>query len=195
VPTSPKLPEPETGPVGVSGSAPGGAVATVVLGRVLGAFGIRGRIRIRPFTESAEGLLGQSVWVLRQAGANRVVHVEEARSHGAFVLAQIKGLGDRGQAEALRGADVMIGRDQLPAPAAGEYYWSDLIGLSVRNLNGVDLGQVTGLIAAPAHDVLRVASGPGLDQGRERLIPFVEPILREVDLTGRCVTVDWEADY
>jgi len=161
---------------------------------VFGAFGIHGWIKIRPFTESAGGLLGLSVWVLRQAGANRIVQVEEAKPHGAFVLAQIKGLGDRGQAEALRGADVMIGRDQLPPPAAGEYYWSDLIGLLVRNMNGVDLGRVTGLIAAPAHDVLRVAAGRQ-DQRRERLIPFVEPILREVDLAGGCLTVDWEADY
>ena len=169
----------------------------MVLGRVLGAFGIRGWIRIRPFTASADGLLGQSVWVLNQSGANRVVQVGESRQHGAFVLAQLKEITDRGQAEALRGADVTVGRDQLPEPDAGEYYWADLIGLSVRNVNGVDLGRVTGLIAAPAHDVLRVAAGQGKDGegGREQLIPFVEPILREVDLPGRCLTVDWEADY
>jgi 16S rRNA processing protein RimM len=191
VPTSPKLPDPD----GLSGSAPAGAATTVALGRVLGAFGIRGWIKIRPFTESADGLLGQPVWVLSRGGANRVVQVEEAKRHGAFVLAQLKGITDRGQAEALRGTDVTVGRDQLPEPEAGEYYWSDLIGLSVRNVNGVDLGRVAGLIAAPAHDVLRVAAGHGRDQGREQLIPFVEPILREVDLAGGCVTVDWEADY
>lgn len=177
----------------MSEPTPAGAAATLVLGRVLGAFGIRGWIRIRPFTESLDGLLGQSVWVLCQAGANRAVQVEAAKPHGAFVLAQLGGVSDRGQAEALRGADVTVGRDQLPAADAGEYYWSDLVGLSVRNVNGVDLGRVTGLIAAPAHDVLRVAAGPSQDH--ERLIPFVEPILREVDLAGGCVIVDWEADY
>lgn len=165
----------------------------MVLGRVLGAFGIRGWVRIRPFTESADGLLAQSSWVLCQRGVNRTVTVEEAKTHGGFVLAQLKEITDRGQAEALRGADVTIGRDQLPEPDAGEYYWSDLIGLAVRNVNGVALGRVTGLIAAPAHDVLRVAAGT--DPAQEQLIPFVEPILREVDLAGGCVTVDWEADY
>jgi 16S rRNA processing protein RimM len=166
-----------------------------VLGRVLGAFGIRGWIKVRPFTQSPDGLFGQRVWVLSQAGATRIVQVEQARPHGAYVLAQLKGVDDRGQAEALRGADVTIARDQLPEANAGEYYWSDLIGLSVRNVKGVDLGRVTGLIAAPAHDVLRVAAGQGQEQRREQLIPFVEPILREVDLTGGRVTVDWEADY
>lgn len=177
---------------------PVGAAATVVLGRVLGAFGIRGWIKIRPFTETPDGLLGQSDWTLCQAGTSRVVQVEEAKPHGVFVLAQLKGVEGRGEAEALRGADVTVGRDQLPEPEAGEYYWADLIGLSVRNVNGVDLGRVSGLLAAPAHDVLRVVAGrsrEGQEQGREQLIPFVEPILREVDLAGGCITVDWEADY
>jgi 16S rRNA processing protein RimM len=167
----------------------------VVLGRVLGAFGIRGWIKIRPFTGSLDGLLGQSVWVLNLGGASRIVQVEEAKPHGAFVLAQLREIADRGQAEGLRGADVTVARDQLPEPDAGQYYWSDLIGLTVRNVNGVDLGRVIGLIAAPAHDVLRVAAGQGQAECRERLIPFVEPILREVDLPGGCLTVDWEADY
>jgi 16S rRNA processing protein RimM len=179
----------------VSGAAPDGAAATVVLGRVLGAFGIRGWIKVRPFTESADGLLGQSVWVLNQRGARSTMHVEEAKPHGAFVLAQLKEVTDRGQAESLRGADVTVAREQLPEPDSGEYYWSDLIGLPVRNVRGVDLGRVTGLIAAPAHDVLRVSAVQGPQAGREQLIPFVEPILREVDLAGGCVTVDWEADY
>ena len=178
------------------GSAPG-AAATVVLGRVLGAFGIRGWIKIRPFTESPESLLSQAVWVLSLGSTERLVQVEEARAHGAFVLAQLKGIKERGQAEALRGADITVTRDQLPAPEAGEYYWSDLIGLSVCNLQGIELGRVTGLIAAPAHDVLRVVTDQGkdCDQFRERLIPFVEPILHKVDLAGGWVTVDWEADY
>jgi 16S rRNA processing protein RimM len=170
----------------------------VVLGRVLGAFGIHGWIKVRPFTESPDGLLSQPAWVLGQAGALRTVRVLAAREHGASVLARLEGVDDRGQAELLRGADVKVARDQLPTAEEGEYYWSDLIGLLVRNVNGVSLGRVTGLISAPAHDVLRVAADgteSALRQGGERLIPFVEPILRVVDLPGRCITVDWEADY
>lgn len=180
-------------------------MAAVVLGRVLGAFGVHGWVRIRPFTESPDGLLNQAVWVLSQGAVKRTVNVEEAKPHGAFVLALLKGVADRGQAESLRGADVTVGRDQLPEPGAGEYYWSDLIGLAVRNVRGAELGTVTGLIAAPAHDVLRVAASAtaeaeveaegGPHPRRERLIPFVEPILRAVDVAAGRITVDWEADY
>lgn len=197
VPTSPKPPDSD----GAGGPAPQGAAAAVVLGRVLGAFGIHGWVKVRPFTETADGLLGQSAWSLNQAGTTRLVQVNEAKQHGALVLAHLEGVADRGQAEALRGADVTVAREQLPAPGAGEYYWSDLIGLAVRNVNGIDLGRIAGLIAAPAHDVLRVEGTEGTGQEadhetrRERLIPFVEPILREVDLASGLVVVDWEADY
>ena len=172
----------------------------VVLGRILGAHGIHGWVKVRPFTEDSEGLLGQPVWSLRQAGVTHAAQVCEARPHGALVLARLAGIDDRGAAEALRGADVTVARAQLPAPEAGEYYWSDLIGLAVRNASGVELGRIGGLIAAPAHDVLRVVAasdvqGQATEAPLERLIPFVEPILREVNLTSGFVVVDWEADY
>lgn len=172
-----------------------------MLGRILGAFGIQGWVRIRPFTESFDGLLEQPQWTLRLRGNERQIAVEECKPHGGALLAKLEGIADRTDAEGLRGADVTVRREQLPAVEAGEYYWNDLIGLVVRNVRGVELGRIKGLIAAPAHDVLQVESrtaasieGAG-EQQREQLIPFVEPILREVDLAGGSVTVDWEADY
>lgn len=121
----------------------------------------------------------------------------EARPHGTLVLARLEGIVDRGAAEALRGADVMVSREQLPAPETGEYYWSDLIGLAVRNTGGTELGRIAGLIAAPAHDVLRVVADGAVEgqAAQERLIPFVDPILREVNMSSGFVVVDWEVDY
>src|SRR6187397_2043392 len=146
----------------------------VVLGAVLGAFGIRGWVKIKPLSRDPESLLSQPVWGLTQRGTTREVQVEEVKEHGGAVLARFAGIGDRGEAEALRGAEVTVLREQLPAAATGEYYWSDLIGLAVRNLEDVELGKVSGLIEAPAHDVLRVATGEA--GSAEQLIPFVEPI-------------------
>ncbi len=166
-----------------------------MLGRVLGAFGIQGWIRIRPFTDNLDSLLEQNEWILRRADLTKAVRVEEAKAHGAFVLARLAALTDRGDAEEWRGWDVTVPRDRLPEPAAGEYYWSDLIGLAVVNRSGLELGQVAGLIEAPAHDVLRVATGKDGEKGGEQLIPFVEPIVYAVDIGARRITVDWEADY
>ena len=166
----------------------------IALGRVLGAFGVKGWIRIRPHGADPGSLLTQRIWELTGLPAHdgeRAVQVEEVKEHAGSVLARIAGIDDRTAAEALRGAEVSVRREQLPAAGPGEYYWADLIGLAVRNLEGVALGTVSGLIAAPAHDVMCVAKG----EGPERLIPFVEPIVRGVDLAGRTITVDWQEDY
>ena len=162
-----------------------------MLGVVLGAFGIQGWVRIKPLGFDTTSLLTLNDWTLTLGRQSLAVRVEESKQHSGSVLAKIKGIDDRDQAEARRGAEVSVLRNQLPDAGPGEYYWSDLIGLSVRNVEGVALGRVAGLIEAPAHDVLRVA-GEG---GREQLIPFVEPIVRSVDLESRAITVDWQQDY
>lgn len=177
---------------------------SVVLGRVLGAFGVQGWVRIKPFTESFDGLIEQPVWTLRRSsddGAARFTVIEQ-KVHGGSLLAKLQGIDDRTAAEGLRGADVTVPRDELPPAEDGEYYWNDLIGLAVRNSRGVELGRITGMIAAPAHDVLRVQAGAiegsqllQSSPSREQLIPFVEPIVLSVDVTGGSVVVDWEADY
>lgn len=158
---------------------------------MLGAFGIQGWLRIKPLGNDMQSLLTIREWTLWLHDVNSRWRVEEAKEHSGAVLARIAGIDDRNGAEAWRGAEVAVFREQLPEAAHGEYYWNDLIGLAVRNVDGIDLGRVEGLIEAPAHDVLRVI-GEG---GREQLIPFVEPILREVDLGSAAITVDWQKDY
>ena len=164
----------------------------MVLGRVLGAFGVRGWIRIKPLGRNADSLLDQPVWGMCRDGDAADVRVEDVKEHSGSVLAKVVGIDDREAADALRGADVTVPREALPAAAQGEYYWADLIGLAVRNEQGIMLGTVTGLIEAPAHDVLRVAED---GSAREQLIPFVEPIVRAVDVVGGSITVDWQKDY
>ena len=168
-----------------------GNAVPIVLGRILGAWGVQGWIRIKSFGDEDGGLLEQTAWRLRHDGAAREVEVLEAKPHGGDIVARLAGIADRTEAERLRGWDVTIERSQLPEPEAGEYYWSDLIGLLVRNPRGVELGRVEGLIAAPAHDVLRVKTPANAEQ----LIPFVAPIVVAVDPAGGTVTVEWEADY
>ena len=163
-----------------------------MLGRVLGAFGVRGWLKVKPLGRDAESLLTHPVWRIEGKGPMRELEVEEVKEHGGVVLAKAAGIEDRGQADALRGADVTIARAVLPEAAPGEYYWSDLIGMTVKNEQGLVLGAVSGLIDAPAHDVLRVAAP---DEARELLIPFVEPIVCSVDVAGRSITVDWQKDY
>jgi 16S rRNA processing protein RimM len=168
----------------------------ILLGRIHGAFGVRGELKLESFTEPARGILGYQPWLLRGAnGSEREVEGARGRETAKGIVATLPGIDDRDAAEALRGTEVWVPRSALPPPAPGEYYWVDLEGLRVANLDGVDFGTVSHLFATGANDVL-VARGATSEDGRERMIPFIVPdYIRSVDFEAGQVTVDWDADF
>jgi 16S rRNA processing protein RimM len=161
----------------------------VVMGRMAGAHGVRGWVKVQVFTQQSDGLLPFRTWWLGRDGDWRPFQVEEAAVHGRSIIAKLAGCEDREGAAALRGAEVALPREQLPASEAGEYYWSDLQGVQVRNLDGSTLGVVTGLLETGANQVLVVQAE------RERLIPFVEAVVKSVDLAQGSIVVDWGVDF
>jgi 16S rRNA processing protein RimM len=164
------------------------------VGYVSGAFGITGSIRVMPFSDEADALLSVKTWWLDKPGLQSV-KIRTAKMHGGEVVAQIVGMLDRNAAEALKGAAVSIPRSEFPALPENEYYWSDLIGLEVVNLEGAALGHVTGMMHNGAQSILRVAPVTVVDDLAERLIPFVDHFVKTVDLAGKTITVDWGLDY
>lgn len=167
----------------------------VLLGRIHGAFGVRGELKLESFTDPVRGILRYQPWILRDArGVEREVAGARGRETAKGLVATLPGVEDRDAADALRGTEVWVPRSALPPPAEGEYYWVDLEGLRVVNLEGADLGTVSHLVATGANDVL-VAQG-GAPDSRERMIPFLQPdYIRSVDFDAGVVTVDWDADF
>ena len=159
------------------------------MGRILAPYGVRGWIKVRPQTESTDGLLGYRTWWLGKQGEWNSYQLLEGRVHGTDVVARLEGVADRDRAAQLRGCEVAVPRSELPPAPEGEYYWADLIGLEVVNREGVRLGQVAEVFATGANDVLVVRGE------RERLIPFVEAVVVDVDLEGALLTLDWGAGY
>jgi 16S rRNA processing protein RimM len=173
----------------MTGASCGAGTDMVVMGRIAGAFGVKGWVKVQPFTGSVDSLLGYPVWWLGRAGAWSERKLCEGTAHGRVLIAHLAGCEDRESAAVLKGAEVAVPREQLPRSAQGEYYWADLIGLEVANREGVPLGRVVRLIETGANQVL-VLGGD-----RERLIPFIEPVVMAVDLASGRLTVDWEADF
>jgi 16S rRNA processing protein RimM len=102
----------------------------------------------------------------------------------------IAGIDDRDIAASLLNTQIAVRREQLPPAAEGEYYWSDLVGLAVRTIAGVELGKVTHLMQTGANDVLVVKGD------RERLIPFLQPdVVKRVDLDAGIIEVDWDPEF
>ena len=172
--------------------------AVVVLGEVIGAYGVRGWLKVRPFSQSPETLLGYATWWLKACGGHwrelRRLAGTEGRLHSGSLLVALTGIETREAALALKGAQVGVRRSALPAAGQDAYYWSDLTGLAVRNRAGVLLGEVAGLTEHGAHPLLRVSRPAGV-QGPERLIPFVPAIVDRVDIEAGRIDVDWGEDY
>jgi 16S rRNA processing protein RimM len=167
----------------------------VLVGHVTGAYGIRGWVRIRPYSSDADALLHARTWWLDKPEL-RDVEKMEAKSHGGDIVARLMGVEDRNVAEGLKGATVQISRSHFPPLGDDEFYWVDLIGLEAENLQGQRLGLVRDLMDNGAHPILQVTEeAPQGQKPREHLIPFVDQFVKTVDRSGKKIIVDWGLDY
>jgi 16S rRNA processing protein RimM len=163
----------------------------VVMGRVSAPFGIKGWIKVQPFTATTDSLAAYDKWWLGCDGEWQEHEVDEAQAQGQSLVAKLRACDDRNEAALFKGRQVAVAREALPKAGANEFYWADLIGLRVRNVEAQDLGEVTRVLETGANEVL-VVQGEG---GQERLIPFIADAIREVDLAAGVIRVDWGADY
>jgi 16S rRNA processing protein RimM len=177
--------------------APDFPADAVEVGRILGAWGVKGWFKVQPFAADPQALFSSKRWHLRPSegpapGASPppLLKITQSREHGGLVVAGAQEVPDRNAAEALKGARVFVARASFPSAAPDEYYWVDLIGCEVVNREGVALGRVGDLLDTGAHSVLRVLQGDA-----ERLIPFVAAYVDSVDLAARRIAVDWGLDY
>jgi len=159
------------------------------MGHVVGAFGVQGMIKVKPYTESAEGLGAFAHWVVHTAQGWREMAVEEFALHSKGPVARLAGCADRTAAERLRGCEIAVPRAALGEAEEGTLYRVDLLGLEVRDTDGNALGTVGGFVDSGAASVM-VVNG-----ATERLIPFVDAYVKAVDREARRITVDWKADY
>lgn len=171
------------------------------VGHITGAYGIAGGIRVSPYSPDADALLQVKTWWLDKP-ALRPVKVRTARLHSGDVVATLADVKDRDAAEALKGATISIPRSEFPALPEDEYYWTDLIGMDAVNLQGEALGKVADMMHNGAQSILRIMPGHApsddlatKDKAQERLVPFVDQFVKEVDLAGKKITLDWGLDY
>ena len=155
------------------------------MGRVAGAYGVRGWVKLAPDEGAADGLAGANEWWI----GGEAFSVETSKIHGATVVGKLVGLETREQALALKGKAVAVRREALPEPGEGRYYLADLIGLDVVNAQGEALGVVTRTFSNGAQDVIEVAGE------RTRLIPWVAAVVKKVDLLKKQVEVEWGAEW
>ncbi|MGQ0709353.1 MAG: ribosome maturation factor RimM [Rhodoferax sp.] len=173
----------------------------VEVGRVLDPWGVKGWLRIQPYSAEPEVLLSARRWWLlppdRGAAAFSQpckVRVKECKEHSDGLVARFEDLESRNAAQLLKGARICVPRSSFPTAQTDEYYWVDLLGLEVVNRAAQAMGVVKDLLSTGPQTVL-VLAYEAEGKAQERLIPFVSAYVDSVDLAARRIVVDWQADY
>ncbi|MCO6504525.1 MAG: ribosome maturation factor RimM [Snodgrassella sp.] len=162
----------------------------VAMGYIKGVFGVKGWVKIHPDTEYTDSLLDFPQWRLSKDDQIQIVTIAENKINGDELLVRFEGIADRDAAARLRGSTIEIDRASFADTEDDEYYWADLVGLTVYNREQLNLGTISSLMDTGAHDVL-VVDG---EYGR-KLIPFVTQYIDEVNLAQKNIRVDWGSDY
>jgi 16S rRNA processing protein RimM len=188
---------------------PPGTAKWLCAGRITGAYGIKGWVKVHSYTDPASNLLDYEAWGLAATGSAelgreqapaglRQVKPLAGRMQGKALVAQLPGVADRTAAEALRGTGIWLPADSLPALEAGDYYWRDLVGLKViTDFEGRSLllGEVDHLLETGANDVLVLRPCAGSIDDRQRLLPYLpESVVREVDQAAGEMRVHWHPE-
>ncbi len=161
----------------------------VALGRINGVWGTRGWIKVFSDTDPPEAIFDYQPWLLDQS--DEKLAVAEWRRQGPRLVARVDGIDTPEQAAGLIGRSLSVRRGDLPPPDPDQYYWNDLVGLEVVNLDGHVYGKIQRLIETGANDVLEVVGNQ-----RTTLIPFIpEHYVKSVDLDGGVVKVDWPLEW
>ncbi len=199
----------------------------VVMGRIVAPYGVFGWLKVVPDTEEFDGLFDYDHWWLGKGDDWHELVVETAKVHNDVIVVKLKGIDDRDAAFACKGKQIAVPRAQLPKAEENEYYWSDLIGVRVKNQQDVDFGLIIDVFETGANDVIVVKpdsikdvatktveasqsekSGKGQTSkdkksakestqnlAQERLLPFIDSVVLEVDLKTKTILVDWDADF
>lgn len=173
----------------------------VTVGEITSVYGVKGWVKVRSFTSPSENLFSYAPLFLKTKHGVKEIEIDEYRPQGKGLAAHIVGIDDRDVAQALCRSDIAIRQEQLPELEDEEFYWHQLIGLTVTSVfdgQSKVLGKVVRLMETGANDVLVVKGDPatGSLDAKERLIPYVpEQYVLDIDLAASAITVDWDPDF
>lgn len=165
----------------------------IVVGRIGGAHGLRGWLKIMSYTRPKENIFTYSPWLVHVDNTWQEIEIEESQQRGERLLVKMPGIENPEDARVYMNCDIAITREQLPALDEGEYYWHDLIGLEVFNQDEINLGKISEVTETGANDVL-VVSRDG-ENKKSILVPLVMDVyVKQVDLIARTMHVDWQIE-
>jgi len=169
----------------------------ITLGKMGAVYGIKVWLKIHSFTDEPDAILDYFPWSLKLGNNVQTVEITDWRKHNKGLIVKVAGIDDRDEAQAFVGSEILTSEAALPELPQGDFYWRDLIGLSVVTNKGYDLGVVTDMMETGANDVLVVKAN--LNDGfskKERLIPYLfEQVIESVSIENKQICVDWDPGF
>ena len=160
----------------------------IYLGKISGVHGIKGWLKIHSFSSPPENILNYPKWIINNQGEEECYSVEQGRKQNNKIVVKLEKIDDRNTAESLINSKIQILRSDLPKLSNENYYWSDLVGLSVLNSEETVIGKIESLIETTANDIMVINTS----KNERVLVPFVmHEIIKEVNLELNYVKIDW----
>ena len=169
----------------------------ILLGKISGVHGIKGWVKVFSYTSPRVKITEYSQWYVKgkKDQSWKTQKLIEGKEQGKNIIAKLDNINYRDEAEALVGTEIAIHKDQLEVLAENEYFWRDLIGLSVVTVEGEKLGNIDWLFDTGSNDVIIIKDTEGVEV-KEHLLPFVfGDVIKSVDLETSVMVVDWDAEF
>ena len=163
----------------------------IYLGKITGVHGIKGWLKIQSFSSPPENILNYPSWIITNKGEEDFYSIEQGRKQNNKIVVKLEKIDDRNTAESLINSKIQIQRSDLPKLSNENYYWSDLVGLSVLNSEEKVIGKIESLIETGANDVMVIITL----KDERILIPFVmHEIIKEVNVELSYIKIDWSIE-
>ena len=160
----------------------------IYLGKITGVHGIKGWLKIQSFSSPPENILTYPSWIINNQGEEDFYSIEQGRKQNNKIVVKLENIDNRNTAESLKNSKIQILRSDLPKLSNENYYWSDLVGLSVLNSEEKVIGKIESLIETGANDVMVIITL----KDERILIPFVmHEIIKEVNVELNYIKIDW----
>jgi len=163
--------------------------SSVTLGKIVGVHGVQGWLKVFSYTRPLENIFQYDNWHLqRDSGEQITCRVTGHKGQGKSLRVKFEGVQDRNQAQALVGLEISIDQSDLPELTHNQYYWRDLIGLTVKDTKGVELGVITDMMETGANDVMILTD----HSGKSLAIPWMPEVVKQIDIEQSSLIADWE---
>lgn len=161
-----------------------------VAGRIVGVYGVKGWLRVQSFTDPEDNLMQYYPWRIETRQGQQELAVVDIKPQNKGYIVKLEGIDDRDEAAAYRQQDISVPVSSLE-PVQNGYYWRDLIGLKVCNLQDQVLGHIDHLLETGANDVMVIKTAEG-----NQLIPYIQGnVVKQIDLQQQQMQVDWDPSW